>query len=279
MEDAAAPAQPARFGAFEVDLRAGELRRQGRKIKLQEQPLQVLAMLLQRPGEVVTREELRAKLWPADTFVDFDHGLNKAINKIREALGDSADNPRFIETLPRRGYRFIAPVAGSEGAVASIDSPSVETVREALFRLPRGLARGLFLLIQLSYLVMYGIAFHYLPAIRPVHLFVSIPHFALFFLIYMLCGAAVRIYLFSAVSLDFPGMGGLFRRLFPVILILDAVWATSPLLLFQRLGEVSLLFVVGLAFLPFSQRTLTLSAYAPGPQERSGGKSAERQRR
>ena len=97
-----------RFGTFEVDLRAGELRKQGKRIKLQDQPFQVLAVLLQRPGDVVTREELRSKIWPEDTFVDFDNSLNTAINKLREALGDSADNPRFIETLPRRGYRDCA---------------------------------------------------------------------------------------------------------------------------------------------------------------------------
>lgn len=97
-----------RFGVFEVDLRAGELRKHGLRIKLQEQPFRVLALLLERAGEIVTREELQKKLWPSDTFVDFDHGLNKAINKIREALGDSADRPRYIETLARRGYRFIA---------------------------------------------------------------------------------------------------------------------------------------------------------------------------
>src|SRR5713226_8521922 len=101
-----------RFGIFEVDVRAGELRKQGVRIKLQEQPFHVLTVLLQRPGEVVTREELRSENWPPDTFVDFDNSLNTAINKLREALGDSADNPRFIETLPRRGYRFIAPVTG-----------------------------------------------------------------------------------------------------------------------------------------------------------------------
>ncbi len=124
MEEIEAVTRPARFGAFEVDLRAGELRKQGIKIKLQEQPLQILAMLLQRPGEVVTREELRKKLWPADTFVDFDHGLNKAVTKIREALGDSADNPRFIETLPKRGYRFIAPVNELRGEPAATPAPS-----------------------------------------------------------------------------------------------------------------------------------------------------------
>ena len=100
-----------RFGIYEVDVRSGELRKNGAKLKLQEQPFQVLAMLLERPGEVMTREELRQRLWPADTFVDFDHSLNTAINKLRDALGDSAANPRFIETLAKRGYRFIAPVA------------------------------------------------------------------------------------------------------------------------------------------------------------------------
>jgi len=98
------------FGTFQVDLRSGEVRKQGVKIKLQEQPFRVLTVLLQRPGEVVTREELRNQNWPPDTFVDFENSLNTAINKLRDALGDSADNPRFIETLPRRGYRFIAPV-------------------------------------------------------------------------------------------------------------------------------------------------------------------------
>lgn len=108
----------ARFGLYEVDFRAGELRKSGRKIRLQDQPLHVLGMLLENPGEVVTREELRQKLWPGDTFVDFDHGLNNAINRLREALNDSADTPRFIETLPRRGYRFVAEVTGETASEA-----------------------------------------------------------------------------------------------------------------------------------------------------------------
>ena len=100
------------FGVFEVDLQEAELRKSGIRIKLQEQPFQILTMFLERPGQTVTREELRQKLWPADTFVDFDHGLNAAIRRLREALDDSADTPRFIETVARRGYRFIAPVDG-----------------------------------------------------------------------------------------------------------------------------------------------------------------------
>src|SRR5882757_6753881 len=99
-----------RCGAFEIDLRAFELRKHGLRLKLAEQPFQILALLLERPGEVVTREEIRARLWPGDTFVDFDHGLNNAVMRLREALADSSDRPRFVETLPRRGYRFIAPV-------------------------------------------------------------------------------------------------------------------------------------------------------------------------
>jgi len=99
-----------RFGMFEIDTPAGELRKNGVKLKLQEQPFQVLRMLVEHPGEVITREELRGKLWPGDTFVDFDHGVNAAVKRLRDALGDDPDNPRFIETLARRGYRFIAPV-------------------------------------------------------------------------------------------------------------------------------------------------------------------------
>jgi TolB-like protein/DNA-binding winged helix-turn-helix (wHTH) protein/Flp pilus assembly protein TadD len=99
-----------RFGVFELDLRAGELRKHGLRVRLQEQPFQVLAMLVEQPGEVVSREDLQKKLWPVDTFVDFDHGLNKAISKIREALSDSAESPRFVETVARRGYRFLAEV-------------------------------------------------------------------------------------------------------------------------------------------------------------------------
>jgi len=112
------------FGVFELDLRTAELRKRGLRVRLQEQPFQVLAMLLERAGQVVGREELQKKLWPADTFVDFDHGLNKAINKIREALGDSAESPRFVETVARRGYRFIADVRVADAAPARSPEPA-----------------------------------------------------------------------------------------------------------------------------------------------------------
>src|SRR5437660_1753174 len=109
-----------RFGVFEVDLRVGELRKRGVKIKLQDQPFQILQILLERSGEVVTREELRGRIWPADTFVDFDQGLNNAIKRLRESLSDSPDNPRFIETVPRHGYRFIGNLGATTGRIKSL---------------------------------------------------------------------------------------------------------------------------------------------------------------
>src|SRR6185437_12265920 len=131
-----------RFGVFEVDLRTGELRKQGVKVKLQEQPFQLLQILLERPGEIVTREELRPKIWPSDTFVDFDGGVNNAIKRLREALGDSAETPRYVETLPRRGYRFIgevkrddrlcAPVEVANGGMATVPIPTAATVNRRI---------------------------------------------------------------------------------------------------------------------------------------------------
>src|SRR5437868_6998823 len=129
------------FGRFAVDLRAGELRKEGRKIRLQEQPLQILALLLERQGEAVSREELRTKLWPTDTFVDFDHGVNSAVARLRGALQDSADSPKYIETVGRRGYRFIGTieeqVAAStefvEAAMLANPAQALPKIRKKLF--------------------------------------------------------------------------------------------------------------------------------------------------
>jgi len=142
--DTTRPSQlgPIHFGVFEVDPRAGELRKQGVKIKLQDQPFQLLQVLLERPGEVVTREEVRQRIWPADTFVDFEGGVNNAVKRLRVALGDKAESPRFIETLPKRGYRFIAPVtqaghltAQEQVCVAGIiETPSRRTPTQARSR-------------------------------------------------------------------------------------------------------------------------------------------------
>jgi TolB-like protein/Flp pilus assembly protein TadD len=117
------PSRVVRFGVFELDLRTGELRKAGVRVSLQDQPLQVLSMLTERPGELVTREDLKHRLWPGDTFVDFEQGLNAAVKRLRYVLGDSADTPRFIETLPRRGYRFIASVDGAESSRPTATTP------------------------------------------------------------------------------------------------------------------------------------------------------------
>jgi TolB-like protein/DNA-binding winged helix-turn-helix (wHTH) protein/Tfp pilus assembly protein PilF len=123
MDALASSRRPVRTGLFEIDFGSGEVRKEGRKVRLQEQPFRVLSLLLERPGDIVTREQLHARLWPADTYVGFDEGLNTAIRKLRIAFGDSAENPRFIETVPRRGYRFIAPVTRMEPA--TVEAPQI----------------------------------------------------------------------------------------------------------------------------------------------------------
>jgi len=134
MEKTIQDAQVVRFATFEVDLRSGELRKSGFKLKFGGQPFQVLAILLEHPGDVVTREELQKRLWP-DTFVDVDHNLNTAINKIREVLGDSSENPRFVETLPRRGYRFIAPVDSNGNGAQPATITSADTAAPRRWRI------------------------------------------------------------------------------------------------------------------------------------------------
>jgi Tol biopolymer transport system component/DNA-binding winged helix-turn-helix (wHTH) protein len=179
MENARRSVPVIRFGVFEVDLRAEELRKNGSKLRLRGQPFQILAMLLERPGEIVTREELQQRLWPKGTFVDFDHSLNTAINKIREVLGDSAENPRFVETLPRRGYRLVAAVENSGREIQTEKgSPEAEVlaganlnvgVREKLLaekELPHRRswwAGRLVWLAALSTLIMGGITWFYFP--------------------------------------------------------------------------------------------------------------------
>src|SRR5271155_3833923 len=120
-----------RFGLFEADLEQRELRKGGVRVKLHDQPFQILTLLIESPGEVVTREEIRQRLWPGNTFVEFDNGLNVAVKKLRVALSDDADSPRFVETVPRRGYRFIAPVAVTASVVVaavSTENPARDAV-------------------------------------------------------------------------------------------------------------------------------------------------------
>jgi cholera toxin transcriptional activator len=279
-----------RFGVFEVDLTAGELRKNGARIRLQEQPFQVLTALLQNAGQVVTRNELREKIWPADTFVDFDHSLNTAVNKIRESLGDSASSPRFVETLARRGYRFIAPVdtvatattpsaatqdkGTPEGAPAphGLRAAATSSVDEALhaeLHVPiprRGLVRALFALIQVMFLIFYvsglahlhavdRIATSFLPGWRALVIVGAV-------LVTGAVGIPLRFYLLSAVAFDFRRLGGTFGRLFPFVLALDQLWAIAPFLLLPQIG-VGLAFAAtaALLYVPFSERTLVRLAY------------------
>ena len=141
MEAAPRQGHPVRFGLFELNPSSGELLREGRRVRLQEQPFRILTLLLERRGELVTREDLRQRLWPSDTFVDFDDGLNAAVKRLRFALGDSPENPRFIETIPRRGYRFIAPVA--TGSKQSLPPLPVADTRSVASPRPATLASGI----------------------------------------------------------------------------------------------------------------------------------------
>lgn len=156
------------FGNFEVDTRSGELRRGGRKVRLTGQPFDVLVALLEKPGQVVTREELRDKLWSQDTFVDFEHGLNTAINKVREALGDKADNPRFIETLPRRGYRFLAPITQPEiaPAIPAASELSVAPAKDSHRR--TRLYLGVAVLVAAIVLTLGSTAWYFLRPLPPL---------------------------------------------------------------------------------------------------------------
>ncbi len=302
--DATAP-RLYRFGVYEADPRSGELRKNGIKLRLQEQPFQILLVLLDRPGEVVTREELRQRLWSNDTFVDFDHGLNTAINKLRDAMGDAAANPRFIETLARRGYRFIAPVQteyptapvppAREASPAStvvtpveFESPATtpgsssatpvapvppspaaadaeQALEEELPRPARGVCRLLFGLVQIMYLTFYVIA---LVRINFVHIVVDdwrngwgMPIMVLV-LVTATVGIAIRLYLFTAVSFDYRRLGHGFRRLFPVVLPLDQLWALAPFLALPDIGVgAAFAACAALLYLPFSERTLIRMAY------------------
>ncbi len=279
------------FGVFELDLTAGELRKSGTRLRLQGQPLQVLALLLERAGEVVTREELRQSLWSSDTFVDFDHSLNTAINKLREALGDSASSPRYIETLARRGYRFIAPVqraaqgpavAGELAAepAALIDPTGASAARtrpatdsptdlhpELQVPIPnRSLTRGLFSLIQLMYLIFYIVALFRLRAIQALaDSFLPAWGANTLFIVAMVTagiGIPLRCYLISTAGFDYRRLGETFRGMFPFVLILDELWAVAPFLLIQKIGLGGAFAVsAALLYVPFSERTLIRMAY------------------
>ena len=267
-----------RFGVYEADFRAGELRKNGMKLKLQGQPVQVLELLVERAGDVVTRDELRQKLWSDDTFVDFDHSLNAAINKLRDALGDSASNPRFIETLARRGYRFIAPVQ-VEGGETPVAAPAPESApalpSEVVLAAPaaegelprphRGLTRALFVLVQIMYLIFYVVALAQIHAIKWIvelwHDGLGTPVFGLV-MVTASVGIALRLYLLTASAFDYRQLGRNFHRMFPFILPLDQLWALSPFLVAPQIGfGAAFAATAALLYLPFSERTLIRMAY------------------
>jgi len=263
-----------RFGTYEADVRAGELFRDGGKIRLQEQPFQVLVALLERPGEVITREDLRQRLWPSDTFVDFDHSLNTAINKLREALRDSAANPRFIETKARRGYRFIAPVQVIAGDAVSvpIEVPVVvektEIVDDDILAIPRPhrvRTRTLIGLIQVMYLCFYVAGLANLREVTYICDRFSAGRgdkFAIAVLVTAVLAIPMRLYLLTAVIFDYRKTGTKFRRIFPPLFLLDELWAVSPFLLVDHIG-IGLAFAAtaALLYVPFSQRTLVRITY------------------
>lgn len=272
------PARRYRFGGFEADASTGELRRQGIRIKLHAQPFQVLMMLLERPGEVLSREEISRALWSDGTFVDYDHGVNSAVNRIREALGDAANSPRFVETLARRGYRFIAPVeaiAGeadqppsseSTGTLQSTPETGAKTgngILASLEELPEtspAVVQTLFLLLQLMYLGFYVGALTNLPEIE--ELLSTLPRATL--IVYGLIGTAailipVRAFVFCAALFRAPGVCGKFLKMWPWLLVADVLWALSPFLLLHHISiGLALACMALLVYSPFAQRALML---------------------
>lgn len=280
------------FGVFEANEAAGELRKTGVRIKLHSQAFQLLIMLLERPSDVVTREEMRQRLWGEDTFVDFDHGLNTAVNKIREALGDSAAKPRYIETVSGKGYRFMAPVklrvvvkvpekesaslaetAGTRPEHAARITAS--TLLAASHELPAAspiVVRALLLFVQAAYLAFYLGALANLQEIHEIFSEANLLSPAVLLALLVITAAVlipVRLYIFAAVAFDFAKLPGKFGRIFPILLPLDLLWALSPFLLIHHLSTgLALGMTAALVYLPFAQRALILM-YARRRREQS----------
>lgn len=271
------PAKRFRFGVFEADSSTGELRRQGIRVKIHAQPFQVLLMLLERPGEVLTREEISRALWSDGTFVDYDHGVNSVINRIREALGDVANSPRYVETLARRGYRFLAQVekisSGPETdsippAPAEFAARETEPrVKGAVLATPQELpptshavVRTLFILLQLMYFGFYIGALANLGEIDD--LLSPLPHAA--WIDYALIGTAaalipVRAFTLCLILFRAPRVQRKFLQLWPYLLVADVLWALSPFLLLHHINPgLALASMALLVYSPFAQRVLVL---------------------
>ena len=272
------PERRYRFGVFEADAASGELRRQGLRVKLNAQPFQVLLMLLERPGAVLTREEISRELWPGGTFVDFEHGVNSAVNRIREALGDKAGHPRFVETLARRGYRFVAPVEqiGLTPAQPPASTPAPEPAAEpapkfSILASPEELpqasypvVRTLFILLHFMYLGVYVGALANLPEIDD--LLSPLPRAALLLNLLIVTAALLipaRAFVLSATLFHAPKFRGKFLKLWPFLLPLDELWALSPFLLLHHINfGLALACMTLLVYSPFAQRSLVLMGAA-----------------
>ncbi len=274
------PARRYRFGIFEADAATGELRRKGILIKLSAQPFQVLLLLLDRPGQLLTREEISRELWPDGTFVDYEHGVNSAVNRIREALGDSAGNSRFVQTLARRGYRFIAPVE-QIALNGDLLAPSVETAPElasqppepeskffaGILATPEELPKAsypvvqtLFVLLQLMYLGFYVGALANLAEIQ--NLLAPLPRATEGFTVLVVTAAIlipVRAFLLCAALFHAPGVRGKFLKIWPFLLVLDVLWSLAPFLLLHHINfGLALACTTLLVYSPFAQRSLVL---------------------
>jgi DNA-binding winged helix-turn-helix (wHTH) protein len=260
-----------RFGVFEVDTARGELRRQGLRIKLHAQPFALLILLLRRPGEVVGREELCRELWPDGTFVDYEHGVNSAINRLREALGDRAASPRYVETVARRGYRFVAPVerVASPEPWQQPEVPAESSVLGRVLAAPSELPRAsgqtpqaLFVLLQVMYLIFYAVALANLGEIEDLIARLAIsPQ-----IFYLVVATAVilipvRIFLICAILFRAPRLREKFLRIWPALLAADALWSLSPFLLLNHMNYgLALGCMALLVYAPFAQRSLMLMA-------------------
>ena len=258
-----------RFDSFELDLRTGELQNNGVRVRLQDQPTKLLILLAGRAGQLVTRDEIQQALWRDSQFVEFDHAINTAIKKIREALGDDRPDRRLLETLPRKGYRFLADVEVVGGPSRSAEphpESRTETEMEAEFALPRKGSRSIFLVIQVGYIAMYSAALIYVGDLEAAFGRLGLDSIAValpLVVVTAMSGVAVRMYLLSSVGLGHPAAGVKFKRLFPILLVLDGLWAASPLLVAHKISfGLALVGAAGLAYLPFSQRTLMSSIYS-----------------
>jgi DNA-binding winged helix-turn-helix (wHTH) protein len=259
-----------RFGIFEANVATGELRRQGIRVKLNTQPFQMLMLLLERPGELLTREDITRELWPEGTFVDFEHGVNSAVNRIREALGDKANNPRFVETVARRGYRFVAPVEkiAAGGDAAQVDEAESETGFGGSFLaspadLPRSsyaVVQTLFVLLQVMYVSFYVGALANLAEID--ELMSVLPHANAIYRV-MEASAAVliplRVFLLCAAMFHAPGFREKFLKLWPFLLLVDLIWSLAPFLLLHHINVgMAAACTALLVYSPFAQRALVL---------------------